>query len=545
MFQHHGVKRSACLLLAALAVNGCGLLPSDGGKGELSSGAPNVFDFEWSCSTMQHHFVNFGNKFHAAMADYSKSALSINAPGGPGTSWTGEMPASYLGVQLNKPWHGKLTPLFAQLKLPEGVEQESDCLRHSANEFTYDACVESVRHYITLRSVARAWDNNANGKKCFEGSPYQTTEVVEFAYCDNECAFNDRACTRCEVPSLDGRSRAFVCKSKRTAIEAVGTFCRVNNGSCAAFEPEKMCQTKPGSDFSGHGLRGIDGRTEHRGTYELNAYLGASESVQVKAGVVAGQKVAARGTLKGRISYSASALGSDVFTRSGVTTPGTRVACSLVINRIADISYHTEAGIGGDFLLANGEALVEAGGSFNFNKEFSKTSATWSGAGQTEDMIVQQCVNNYAKRWIAIELTKYLDDYPGLEIVQKAVRRILSDTGMETRFGINDTSSIYCRYPSYDATRYYRTAGVQVFIEDSIRIQWGHMRHLFFDSLWPDATSQKLAVDEESLRPFVRELKDGTLRTKRLADFFNTVVVPASKSSGDPRWSMDHCYSHN
>jgi hypothetical protein len=256
---------------------------------------------------------------------------------------------------------------------------------------------------------------------------------------------------------------------------------------------------------------------------------------------VAGQKVAARGTLKGKISYTASSLGSDVFTKTGITTPGTRVTCNLTINQIADVSYHTEAGIGGDFLLANGSAVVEAGGAFNFNKQFAKTSATWSAAGQTEDMIMTQCVENYAMRWISTELTKYLDDYPGLEIIQKAVRRVLLDSGMDSKFGVGDTSFVYCRYPAFDVKSYYRTAGVELTVEDTIKVRWGHMRYLVFDSLWPDAWSPKLTINEEALRPYVRDLKDGTLSGAKLVRFFNDVVVPASKSAGDPRWRMDSC----
>ncbi len=520
---------------AALALAGCGLLPSQKSRSDLASGAPNVFDFEWSCATLQDHFVNFGNKFETALADYKAKGTS--------SVYRGESMSSFMGVPSEKPWQGRLTPLFSQLALPEGIVKEADCLRHVNDEATYDACVELYQHYLTLKSVANAWDNNSNGKKCYEGSSYQKTDVIDFAYCDNECAFNDRSCTRCEVPGRDGKPRAFVCKSKRTAVEAVGALCRQTGQSCAPFDAEKMCQTKPGIDFSGAGLRAVDGTTQHRGNYELSAYLGASESIQVKAGVVAGQKVAARGTLKGRVSYTATTIGGDTFTRAGITTAGTRVNCALTINKIADISYQTEAGVGGDFLLANGQALVEAGGSFNFNKEFSKTSATWSAAGQTEDMIVEQCVNNYVKRWIAVELTKYLEDYPGLEIIQKSVRRILLGAGADNKFGINDTSSIFCRYPTYDASRYYRTAGVQVFVEDTVKVQWGYMRQLFFDALWPDAVSQKLPVDEESLRPYVRGLKDGTLRGQQLADFFNTVVVPASQSSSDRNWVMDRCFA--
>jgi len=529
------------LIVAAIAttMGGCGLLPSHKSPGDLASGAPNIFDYEWSCATLQDHFVNFGNKFDAALADYKAKGSTTTS------SFRGELAATYMGVPSERPWQGRLTPLFSRLALPEGIVKEADCLRHIDDDATYDACVELYQHYLTLKSVANAWDNNTNGKKCYEGASYQKTDVVDFAYCDNECAFNDRSCTRCEVPAQDGKTRAFVCKSKRTAVEAVGALCRQSDRACAAFTPDTMCQTRPGVEFSGAGLRAIDGTTQHRGTYELSAYLGASESVQVKAGVVAGQKVAARGTLKGKISYTATTIGGDTFTRSGITTAGTRVTCALTINKIADISYQTEAGIGGDFLLANGQALVEAGGAFNFNKEFSKTSATWSAAGQTEGMIVEQCVNNYVKRWIAVELTKYLDDYPGLEIIQKSVRRILLDSGTDSNFGINDTSSIFCRYPAYDASRYYRTAGVQVFVEDNVKVQWGHMRQLFLDSLWPDAASQKLPVNEESLRPYVRGLKDGTLRGQQLAEFFNTVVVPASRSSSDARWVMDRCFSSN
>jgi hypothetical protein len=531
----------AATALAASILGGCGFLSHGVNRSDLSSGAPNVFDFEWSCATLQDHFVNFGNKFDAAIADYNAGDQTTNTT----HTFRGELAQIYRGVPLASPWQGRLTPLFSQLVLPDGIVKEADCLRDVKDEAKYDACVEAIRHYTTLKSVANAWDNNSNGKKCYEGASYQRTDVIDFAYCDNECAFNDRSCTRCEVPSRGGKSRAFVCKSKRTAVEAVGAWCRMNDGKCPAFNEESMCQTKPGIEFSGQGLRAVDGTSQHRGTYELNAWLGAYESVQVKAGVAAGKKVAARGTLKGRVLYTASTIGSDTFTRTGITTPGTRITCGLIINRIADISFNAEAGVGADFLLAGGQVMVEAGGSFNFNKEFSKTSATWSAAGQTEDMIVEQCVNNYVKRWVTVELTKYLEEYPGLEIIQKTVHRIISDSGMDAKFGINDTSGIFCRYPSYDATRYYRTAGVQLFVEDSIKVQWGHMRHLFFDSLWPDAASEKLPVDEEALRPYVRGLKDGTLRGQRLADFFNSIVVPASRAASDPRWSMDRCYSQN
>jgi hypothetical protein len=324
-------------------------------------------------------------------------------------------------------------------------------------------------------------------------------------------------------------------------MEAVGTFCRLKNGMCSPFNPEKMCETKQGREFSPAGLPAIDGRTEHRGSFELSTFLGASESVLVKAGVVAGQKVAARGTLRGKIGYSAATLGSDVFTSNKIATPGTRVSCFLTINQIADVSYEAAFGVGGDFVLAKGEALIEAGGGFNLNKEFSKTSATWSAGGQTEEMIMTQCGQNYARRWIANELTRHLDDSPELKIIQKAVQRVLLDSGLGKEFGLQDTAAVFCRYPEYDAENYYRTAGVQLHVAEDIRVQWGYLRHFGLDGLWPDAWSEKLPVNEESLRPFVRELKDGTLKNERLGRFFNEIVVPASQSAQDARWKMDHC----
>ena len=528
---------------------GCNMARYNATNANLASGAPNVFEFEWSCSTNQHHFVNFGNKFEAAVAEYTRgnsSSENQSNDASPSSSVTGddyrgELASSFRGISLAKPWIGPLGPIFTQLSLPHGIKVESDCAVQSSNETAYDACVEAVRHFETLKAVARIWDSNANGKKCYEGAGYQKTDVVEFAYCDNECAFNDRSCTRCEVPSSDNTSRAFVCKSRRSAMEAVGTFCRLKNGMCSPFNPEKMCETKSGREFSPIGLPAIDGRTEHKGIFELSAFLGASESVQVKAGVVAGQKVAARGTLRGKIGYAAATLGSDVFTSNRITTPGTRVSCFLIINQIADVSYQAEVGVGGDFVLAKGEALIEAGGGFNLNKEFSKTSATWSAGGQTEEMIMTQCGQNYAKRWISNELTRHFDESPELKIIQKAVQRVLLDSGLGKEFGLQDTAAVFCRYPEYDAENYYRTAGVQLHVADEIKVQWGHMRHIGFDGLWPDAWSEKLTINEESLRPFVRELKNGTLRKEGLGRFFNEVVVPASQSAQDVRWKMGHC----
>ena len=532
--------------LLVLSGVGCDVVPSGAGHGELASGAPNVFNYEWSCASAQNHFVNFGNKFEAAVAEYARSKASLGHDGNSsnilvGDDYRGELASSFHGVSLTTPWSGQFGPILAQLSLPPGIKVESDCAAQSPDETTYDACVEAVHHYDVLQAVSKVWDSNSNGKKCYEGNAYQATDVVEFAYCDNECAFNERACTRCEVPSSDGTPRAFVCKSRRSAMEAVGTFCRLKNGMCSTFDPEKMCASKAGREFSGPGLPAVDGRTEHKGSFQLSGYLGASESVKVKAGVVAGQKVAARGTLRGTIGYSASTLGSDVFTTNRITTPGTRVSCFLIIDQIADVSYHSELGVGGDFLLANGEAVVEAGGGFNLNKEFSKTSATWSAGGQTEEMITTQCGQNYVRRWIANELTKHLEDSSGLKIIQKAVQRVLLDSGLGKQFGLQDTSAVFCRYPEYDVANYYRTAGVQVYVGDDVKVQWGHLRHLGFDALWPDAWSEKLKVNEESLRSFVREFKDGTLRGERLSQFFNEVIVPASQFAQDTRWKADHC----
>ncbi|NBQ52368.1 MAG: hypothetical protein EBU49_02140 [Proteobacteria bacterium] len=545
MRRHSNLFVVIVTLIASTAI-GCNISRSRVPNANLASGAPNIFEYEWSCSTNQHHFVNFGNKFEAAVAEYAQTNASTSSDSNPSNmvvadKYRGELASSFRGVSLASSWIGQLGPIFTQLSLPAGIKVESDCAKQSVNEAAYDACVEMVQHFETLKSVARIWDSNANGKKCYEGNGYQKTDVVEFAYCDNECAFNDRSCTRCEVPSSDGTPRAFVCKSRRSAMEAVGTFCRLKNGICSSFDPEKLCETKSGREFSPVGLPAIDGRTEHRGSFELSSFLGASESVQVKAGVVAGEKVAARGTLRGKIGYAAATLGSDVFTSNKITTPGTRVSCFLTINQIADVSYEANFGAGGDFLLANGEAVVEAGGGFNLNKEFSKTSATWSAGGQTEEMIMTQCGQNYARRWIANELTRHFDEAPELKIIQKAVQRVLLDSGLGKQFGLQDTASVFCRYPEYDAANYYRTAGVQMHVADEIKVQWGHMRHFGFDGLWPDAWSEKLPVHEESLRPFVRELKDGTLRNERLGRFFNEVVVPASQAAQDVRWKMDHC----
>jgi hypothetical protein len=522
-------------MLAAILVSGC-QRATPGGK--LSSGAPNVFDFEWSCASMQHNFVNFGNKFEAAKADFialqSGSATESLGP-------RGESVLKFLGVPSIGQWSGQLTPLLASLALPDGLKQESDCAGKSLNEDAYDACVEMVGHFSMVTEIAKAWDGNSSGRKCYEGPAYQKTDVVEFAYCDNECAFNSRLCTRCEVPSNDANQRVFVCKSSRTAVEAVGAFCRLKDGMCKPFTPASMCQRKPGIDFAGQGLRSIDGRTEHRKTYELAGYLGASEKVQVKAGVVAGQRVSARGTIKGRIGYIASAVGGDLFTRTGLTTAGAKVSCVLVINGIGEISYAYEAGIGGDFVLANGEAVIEAGGSFNLNKEYSKTSATWSAGGQTEEMILTQCMQNHAKRWIATEFTKYMDEYPGLEIVQKAIHRVILDAGFESQIRIPESSKVYCRYTHY-SDKFFQTAGAVVYLTEPMTLQWAAMKHLGLDVLWPDSWSEKLTFDSEALRPFVRDLKNGTLHDQRLAGFFNDVVVPASKKSINQKWRMDSCF---
>lgn len=526
--------------LAALTLQGCRVASPS--AGQIRSGAPNVLDLEWSCANMQHSFVNFGNKLEVARADFLKLEPQLDSESGL-SAIPGESLDSYRGVTTEGAFSGQLGPLAAQVSLPAGIAQESDCAGHSAKQDVYDACVEMARHYKTLQTIAKAWDQNKNGQKCFEGFAFQKTDVVEFAYCDNECAFNNLTCTRCEVPSAGGGApRAFVCKSPRTAMEAVGAFCRLKDGMCNAFKPELMCQSKPGLVFAGGASpRTLDGRQDVRQSFELSGYLGARETVKVKTGVVAGKTISARGTLKGRIGYVAHVNGSDLFTSTGISAPGSRVQCTLTLSKIADISFGAELGVGGDFVLANGEAVVEAGGAFNFTKEFQKTSPTWSAGGQTEEMILSQCMHNYVRRWIAVELTRYLDEYPGLEIVKKAMHRVIADAGFDAQISLPDTSAVYCRYPGYSPS-YYQTAGVTLYMSEPMTLRWGHMRHAAgIDSLWPDGWSENVTFETESLRPYVRELKDGTLRGARLVDFFNAVVVPASKQSGDPRWRMEDC----
>ncbi|MEY4631169.1 MAG: hypothetical protein RIQ81_1289 [Pseudomonadota bacterium] len=534
-------KASALYLMISAFLMLAGCRQAAPSVGQLRSGAPNVWDFEWSCAGMQHNFVNFGNKFEAARADFIRLEPKLNrAPTVP----VGESLKSYRGVTLDRAYSGQLGTIVMQVgDVPGLVSRESDCLSLTASDEAYDACVEMARHFKTLWTIASAWDQNKNGQKCFEGFTFQKTEVVEFAYCDNECAFNSLTCTRCEVPSNEsGNPRAFVCKSPRTAIEAVGAFCRLKDGMCGAFQPESMCQSKPGLEFAGGpALRTLDGKQEIRKSYELSGYLGARETVKVKTGVVAGKSVSARGTLKGRIGYVAHVVGSDLFTRTGIATPGTRVQCTLTLSKIADLSFAGEFGVGGDFVLANGEAVVEAGGAFNFTKEFQKTSATWSVGGQTEEMILSQCMHNFVRRWIAVELTKYLDEYPGLEIVKKAMHRVIADTGFDAQVRIPDTSAVACRYSEYSPA-YLRTAGVVLYMSEPMTLQWGTLRHAAgIDNLWPDGWSEKVPFDLEALRPYVRELKDGTLRGDRLRDFFNGIVVPASRLVSDPNWRLADC----
>lgn len=580
------------LSLCVLVVAGC--KPRGSQISGLQSGGgtdPN----ELGCQGLQNSFVDDGMKFEERVATFANQVAEYNAKN-PGTSTqsnasgpaavpgTGRAPSAqhpsanhdfpnfdrvggpgsgngnaldpaitvghaggfqladheqFRGVSKRIPFKGRLSGAFNITNLPESMQTEADCSRYmgKAPEGLYDTCVEMVKYYKRVTAIVAVWDNDSNKKRCFEGRSFDDVKNPEFGYCDNECGFNDEYCYDCSVKYAGGNSsQRFVCKSLKSATDAIGGFCRNTGIQCLNYEPEKACKRVKGIDLAGGTTATQGGKAEEMTTASLSGYLGASESVQVKAGIAAGQAVQARGTVVGTIGIKRSQGVGAMFTPSGLGVNGLQVQCILSVTGVASVQYEAKVGIGGDFILASGSATVDTGGSFSLTQSYVKTSPTFSGAGQNFSGLLQQCVNNYLAGWIGIELQNWVDKYAGLKAVRKAMNRLLSDVGLNETYYTLDSSNVYCKYTNYKTESAWKTSQLRVFNQgDHLDVQWWH-----YLSGWKDPASAKLTVNDDAIHPYLRDIRDSALAGDRLVEFFNQVVVPASKNERS-NWQLDFC----
>src|SRR5262249_5435969 len=160
--------------------------------------------------------------------------------------------------------------------LPRDITTLAGCTRFAgkAPAGLYDACSESFVYAQRLMFMAAVWDQNLNGKKCYEGPTFNPVKSPEFGYCDNECAFGDESCTACPVTDGGGQERAFICKSQQSTTDAIGGFCRNTGAHCAQFDPHVACETKPGREFAGGTTTSLGGPATETFEAALSGYAG-------------------------------------------------------------------------------------------------------------------------------------------------------------------------------------------------------------------------------------------------------------------------------
>ena len=567
----------AAVFCVVIAFNGAGCKKAPQNTDLKSGGGTNPV--ELGCRGLQESFVDNGLKFEERIIDFKNqyaeneklnAANSLSTPASatgtnaePGTNQQAN-PLSrvqpkgfdladplteYLGVKKNVPFKGNLGALFAGRTSPLGIRAESECVKFSGKSPTglYDTCVEMVQYQRAVNKTAYVWDNDTNKKRCFEGKSFNETINPEFGYCDNECGFNEEYCYDCTVKINNGAgSQRFVCKSQKTATDAIGGFCRNTGVRCDNYLPEQICKRVRGTDIAGGTTTSQGGKSEETTSVKLSGYLGASESVSVSAGLAGGQSLSARGTVTGTIGlkriqgvgamWTPSRPGVNGQMIPGLGVNGLEVQCILSVTGVGEIKYDHKIGFGGDFVFAKGEATVDAGGSFSLTDEYTKLSPTFSGAGQTFDGLLRQCTNNYLAGWIGIELDNWVQKYSGLRVIKKAISKLASEIGLDRPEYRLNSSNVYCVYPNYDS-KAWRTAEVILYNRgDHFEVQWSH-----YLSGWPDKWSEKLAVNDDAISSYLRAIKDSSLAGSKMKDFFQSVVVPASKNDSRAAWHISNC----
>ena len=529
-----------CLFLWANLAAGALLLPSCSSQHTLASdtkSGPGTDPAQLGCEGLQSSFVDDGLKFDES-ATKLRALPGVTVPGSSQPAAESGRLDQWRTVKKSQPFTGSLAPLLSETKLPESVSNEADCRAWAGADSTkYDLCTDLVIFRKRLSATADTWDNNGNAKKCYEGRAFEVIRNPEFAYCDNQCGFNDEACSICDFSYNGGQQDRFVCKTLSSTRDAIGAFCRTTGVNCAAYDPATACRSAKGKDLAGPGGIVLGGSSEETVEAALTGYIGASESVNVKAGVVAGQQLAARGTATGTVGYRRKQGAGSLFTPSGIGVNGLTVECYLSVSGVASITYDYQAGVGADFVFASGEATVNAGGGFSLTKAYTKTSPTFSGAGMSKDAIFKQCINNYVMSWVGVEMENWVNEYSGLRLLKRAIGEMISGLGLDPQYVIG-SRGLFCLYPQYDGGNGWETGEVRVYPEsDAVRLIWTH--HLSF---WPDRESLKVEANDDAIRPFLRDLKDGTLAGDRLTQFFNQVVAPASKAESRGEWHMDYCW---
>lgn len=572
-------------IVAGLALVAAGCKDNVAQSGLNSGGGTNPI--ELGCEGLQANLVDDGRKFDAALAKYNSlisqfqqdpaspqpkptsGDLDSSENAGQAKPTTGDVQGGnqnnhsittvdnssstvnelaladeleqWNGVDKKRAYVGELGPIVGMTKMPDGISTNASCSRFSGKQPNglYDACSEIVIYRTRLLAIASAWDKNLNDKKCYEGSSFDKVKSPEFGYCDNQCAFNDQTCYACDVKYNTGdgvATRTFICKSRETATDAIGGFCRNTGIKCKDYDPATACRVGKGSDFAQGTSNSIGGLSQDKFEAALSGYLGASEEVKVSAGISAGQKLEAKGTVVGKVGYLKTQGVGSIFTPSGYGASGLKVKCFLEVAGVGSVTYDYKVGVGGDFVFASGEATVNAGGSFSLAKAYTKYSPEFSGAGQDSNTIFDQCLRNYLPTWVGVEMQNWVDQYSGLKVIQQGINRVVENLGLDSTTMV-DTNEIFCTYPSYDAKNAYRTGNLWVYLKDGyLNIEWSH--HL---RGWLNQNSGQLRADTNAVRPFLKDVKDKTLTGQRLLDFFNQVVVPASSAHQTANWRLSGC----